>query len=119
MQNPSLNNPTQKPNLPEHSVLIPMLRLISQPIATLASIHNRYGEVVLGRLFGKKILYVCDPVYIEQIFNLEAKGQLNRDFLYAAKQVFFGNGLVNSESQLWSKQRRLMQPLFSKEAVKH
>jgi cytochrome P450 len=119
MDNLTPQNPMKKPSLPEHSVIMPMLQLIWRPLATLAWIHNRYGELVLGRLFSRKILYVCAPEYIEQIFNLEGKGLLNRDFLYDAKQVLFGNGLVNSENGVWSKQRRLMQPLFTKEAVKN
>ncbi|WP_036275812.1 cytochrome P450 [Methylomonas sp. 11b] len=109
----------QKTSLPEHSVILPMMQLIWRPLATLAWIHNQYGDLVLGRLFGRKILFVCNPEHIEQIFNLEGKGLLNRDFLYDAKQVLFGNGLVNSQNEVWSKQRRLMQPLFTKEAVKH
>ena len=44
---------------------------------------------------------------------------MSRDFLYDAKKTFFGNGLINSQSEVWSKQRRLMQPLFTKEAVKN
>ncbi|PPD35776.1 MAG: cytochrome P450 [Methylomonas sp.] len=117
---PNLTPPNQafKPTLPEHSVIMPMLQLIWRPIATLAAIHNTYGELVLGRLFSKKILFVCAPEYIEQLFNLEGKGLLNRGFLYDAKKVLFGNGLVNSDNEVWSKQRRLMQPLFTKEAIK-
>ena len=114
---PDLHKP--KVTLPEHSVIMSMLQLIWRPIATLASIHNTYGEMVLGKVFGKKILFICAPEYIEQIFNLEGKGLLNRTFLYDAKKVLFGNGLVNSENEVWSKQRRLMQPLFTKETVKH
>ncbi|OQW79291.1 MAG: cytochrome P450 [Proteobacteria bacterium ST_bin11] len=108
----------KKLSLPEHSVILPMTQLIWRPLATLAWIHQKYGDLVLGRLFGRKILFVSAPEHIEHIFNLEGKGLLSRDFLYDAKRVLFGNGLVNSQSEVWSKQRRLMQPLFSKEAVK-
>lgn len=117
-ENVTPTSPMPKPVLPEHSVIMPMLQLIWRPIATLAAIHNTYGELVLGRLFSKKILFICAPEYIEQIFNLEGKGLLNRSFLYNAKKVLFGDGLVNSENEVWSKQRRLMQPLFTKEAIK-
>ncbi|PKD41027.1 cytochrome P450 [Methylomonas sp. Kb3] len=119
MENSTLLNRSKKTSLPEHSVLLPMMQLIWRPLATLAGIHKQYGELVLGRLLGRYILFVCDPEYIEQIFNLEGKGQLNRNFLYGAKKSLFGNGLVNSESQVWSKQRRLMQPLFTKDTVKN
>ena len=119
MANVTSQTQPKKTSLPEHSVILPMMQLIWRPLATLAWIHNNYGDLVLGRLFGRKILFVCGPEHIEQIFNLEGKGLLNRDFLYDAKRVLFGNGLVNSGNEVWSKQRRLMQPLFTKEAVKH
>lgn len=103
--------------IPQPSMILPMLQLIWRPLATLQWIHETYGERVLGRLFGRRILFVCAPDDIEYIFNLEGKGLLSRDFLYDAKRVLFGNGLVNSPNQIWSRQRRLMQPLFTKQAV--
>jgi len=104
--------------LKERSVILPMLRSIKRPIAAQTSIHNTHGDVVLGRFFAKRILFVCDPAAIEQLYGYEGKGLLNRDFIYEAKKTFFGDGLVNSRSELWSKQRRLLQPWFTKEAVK-
>ncbi|MFA5924638.1 MAG: cytochrome P450 [Methylococcaceae bacterium] len=119
MENLTLQNHAKKPSLPEHSVIIPMLQSITRPLAGLTSIHNTYGKLVLGRFFNKKLLFVSAPEHIEQIFSHEARGLMSRDFLYDAKKTFFGNGLINSQSEVWSKQRRLMQPLFTKEAVKN
>jgi hypothetical protein len=110
MENLTLQNHAKKPSLPEHSVIIPMLQSITRPLAGLTSIHNAYGELVLGRFFNKKLLFVSAPEHIEQIFSHEARGLMSRDFLYDAKKTFFGNGLINSQSEVWSKQRRLMQP---------
>jgi cytochrome P450 len=47
----------------------------------------------------------------------EARGLLSRDFLYEAKKSLFGDGLINSKTQIWTNQRRLLQPLFTKEAI--
>lgn len=104
-------------SLPVHSVVLPMLQAIRRPLAGLMSIHNAYGELVLGRFFNRKLLFVCNPEHIEQLFSYEAKGLLSRDFIHDAKKSIFGNGLINSQTEVWSKQRRLMQPLFTKEAV--
>jgi cytochrome P450 len=109
---------SKRPSLTEHSVIIPMLQSIRRPLAGLTAVHDAHGELVVGRFFNKKLLFVSDPEYIEQIFTLEARGLLSRAFLYSAKKTFFGNGLINSRSEVWSKQRRLMQPLFTKDAVK-
>ncbi|OAI22041.1 MULTISPECIES: cytochrome P450 [Methylomonas] len=118
MDHSTIASPARKPALPEHSMIVSMLRMIVQPLSTMARIHAKYGDLALGTVFKKKILFVRAPEYIEQIFNLEGKGLLNRDFMYDAKQALFGNGLINSESEVWSKQRRLMQPMFTKDAVK-
>ena len=47
----------------------------------------------------------------------EAKGLLSRDFLYDAKKSLFGDGLINSKGRLWVNQRRIMQPIFSRDAI--
>jgi len=111
-------NPGPAVPLQERSVILPMLRSIKRPIAALTSIHRAHGDLVLGRFFAKRILFVCDPAAIEQLYGYEGKGLLNRDFIYEAKKTFFGDGLVNSRNELWSKQRRLLQPWFTKDAVK-
>jgi cytochrome P450 len=118
MDNLSLHKHVKKPSLPEHSVIMPMLQSITRPLAGLTAIHNAHGELVLGRFLNKKLLFVSAPEYIEQIFSHEARGLVGRG-VYDAKKTFFGNGLVNSQSEVWSKQRRLIQPLFTKDAVKH
>ncbi len=103
--------------LKEQSIIVPFLQSIRRPQEALINIHQKYGDLVLASFFGKKILCVCNPDHIEEIFIQEAKGLLNRDFLYEAKKSFFADSLFNSKAKTWVKQRRIMQPLFTKEAV--
>jgi enediyne biosynthesis protein E7 len=112
-----MQNPTQNSSLTEHKIFLPLLRLITNSSAALTTIHNKYGELVLTRFFGKLILFVSKPEAIEHIFSQEAKGNVSRDALYAAKKPVFGDGLVNSKNELWTNQRKLMQPFFNKEAI--
>lgn len=107
----------QPDQIKEHSLYLPILRLITNPTAAMTTIHGNYGELVLTRFFNKKLLFVCKPEHIEQIFSKEAKGTVSRDCLYEAKKPLFGDGLLNSKAYVWSHQRRLMQPFFTKEAV--
>ena len=111
----------QKPEtisaLPEHSLFIPLIRLITNSSAALSSIHKKYGELVLTRFFGKFILFVSKPECIEHIFSQEAKGNVSRDALYEGKKPVFGDSLINSKNELWTDQRKLMQPFFNKEAI--
>lgn len=103
--------------LPEYVLIIPLLRLITNPTAALTHLHETYGDLVLARLFQKKLLFVSNPAYIEEIFSQEAKGAVNRDAFYTAKKPLFGDGLVNSMGDTWTRQRRLMQPFFNKDAI--
>lgn len=103
--------------LKEQSIIVPFLQSIRRPHEALINIHQKYGDLVLASFFGKKILCVCHPDHIEEIFIQEAKGLLNRDFLYDAKKSFFADSLFNSKADTWVKQRRVMQHLFTKEAV--
>ncbi|MEQ1544733.1 cytochrome P450 [Methyloglobulus sp.] len=108
---------THLKQLKEQSIIVPFLESIRRPHEALINIHQTHGDLVLASFFGKKILCVCHPDYIEEIFIQEAKGLLNRDFLYEAKRSFFADSLFNSKADTWVKQRRIMQHLFTKEAV--
>jgi|CXWL01.1.fsa_nt_gi cytochrome P450 len=108
---------SQQHSLKEQSMIVPILQCIQNPLTALSSIHKNYGDLVLARFFNKKFLFVCKPEHIGQVYSQEAAGKLSRDFLYEAKKSLFGDGLVNSKSEIWTKQRRILQPLFTKEAV--
>lgn len=108
---------TQLQTTPEQSLFFPILQLISSPDTALTTIHKNYGDLVSVRFFNKKLLFVCHPAQIGEVYMLEAKGLLGRDFLYESKKSLFGNGLVNSKPDLWVNQRRLIQPLFTREAM--
>ncbi|MBK8815387.1 MAG: cytochrome P450 [Methylococcaceae bacterium] len=103
--------------LKPHSILFPALQSLRQPHQAITSIHRKHGDLVLGRFFDKNLLFVSHPEHIEQVYAQEARGLLSRDFLYVAKKSLFGDGLINSKTETWINQRRLLQPLFLKEAV--
>lgn len=103
--------------LTEHALFFPVLRLVTNSTAAFTSIHRNYGDLVLVRFLSKKLLFVAKPEHIEHVFSQEAKGKVNRDGLYEAKKVAFGDGLANSKGEMWTNQRRIMQPFFNKDAV--
>lgn len=94
-----------------------IMRLFVNPSQALTAIHARHGDFVRFRCFNKTLVFVSKPEYLEEIYSLEAKGKLNRDFLHDILAPVFHEGLINSKHDCWSQQRRLMQPLFTKDAV--
>lgn len=98
-------------------LFIDLVKLITSPLDALANIHQSHGDYVQAKFFNKGLVFVSKPEYFEEIFSLEAKGLLNRDSVYKAKKPVFGDSIFNSRGDTWTSQRRLMQPLFTKEAV--
>jgi cytochrome P450 len=98
-------------------LFIDLVKLITSPLDALTSIHQSHGDYVQTKFFNKDLVFVSKPEYFEELFSLEAKGLLNRDSMYTAKKPVFGDSIFNSRGETWTSQRRLMQPLFTKEAV--
>jgi cytochrome P450 len=99
------------------TIFLDLLRLVTNPTKALINIHKNHGNFVQTTFFNKQLVFISKPEYFDEIFNLEAKGLLNRDSMYNAKKPMFGDGLFNGRGETWINQRRLMQPLFTKEAV--
>ena len=98
-------------------LFVDLLRLVTNPTAALSAIHNKHGDLVQTTFINKNLAFVSNPEHYEEVFNLEAKGLIGRDSLYDAKKPVFGDGIFNSGGDTWTNQRRLMQPLFTKDAV--
>jgi cytochrome P450 len=94
-----------------------LFQLAINPIAALSAIHRIHGDLFATRFFNKKLLFISNPEYLDDIYSLEAKHKISRDFLHNILRPVFFNGLLNSKTDTWAKQRRLMQPLFTANAI--
>jgi len=105
------------PQFKNRPLVFDILRLITSPVKALAYISDVHGEFVSSWFFKKRILIVSKPELLDEIYALEALNKINRDFLHDILAPVFFDGLINSKNDIWLKQRRLMQPLFSRDAV--
>ena len=110
---------------------LPELR--GNPLRLFIDCHKKYGDVVrLPLASGFAAYVVSHPEAIRHVLqdnytnytkgyarsdrdNVETADQLaqRRGFLLSNKLIL-GNGLLSSEGDLWKRQRRLMQPAFSR-----
>jgi cytochrome P450 len=81
----------------------------------LVDAANRYGDVVRFE-FGPRVVHL--PTYLirrpDHIHHVlfEARENYPKSFDYQFLARSLGQGLVTSEGELWSRQRRLIQPAF-------
>ena len=64
-----------------------------------------------------KFIIVSDPEYIKHMLQTNWRNY-QKGAAYDGFKLFLGNGILASEGDLWRKNRKLIQPSFSKERIK-
>ena len=77
---------------------------------------REYGDIVSWRTFHYRIYLLNHPDDIETILVTRSRSFHKGRGLQANRELF-GNGLLLSEGDFWLRQRRLMQPAFSRERI--
>ncbi|MDQ3718325.1 MAG: cytochrome P450, partial [Thermoproteota archaeon] len=87
-------------------------QFIHDPIRTLSTISQKYGEISYFKLGPKNHVYLINnPDYIEKVLIYDHRNFKKGARLQAAKSLL-GEGLVTSEGDFHNRQRRLIQPIF-------
>ncbi|KRV49940.1 hypothetical protein AQ490_17915 [Wenjunlia vitaminophila] len=83
------------------------------PLAVGIDLYRRYGDLVRVPLpRGHELYLLCHPAHAEHVFVARQDNYV-KAATYRPLKVFLGEGLVTSDGELWERQRRLIQPLFS------
>lgn len=82
-----------------------------------STIWYEYGDYVRDRLLHKQCLFLFHPDALEHVLQKQNKLYSKDVFMFHAMKVLLGEGLTTSEGALWLKQRRLLQPFFSRAKV--
>jgi cytochrome P450 len=86
--------------------------LVRRPLATLTHLANDYGDVVDVPVPGHHVLIVTRPEHVEHVL-VDRQDNYGKSFTYRPLRVFLGSGLITAEGEEYTRQRRLVQPLFS------
>jgi len=82
-------------------------------LAFLTECARTHGDMVSIRLGPRRIILVNHPDFIEQVL-LTHNSSFRKHFALRLNPLVFGNGLLTSEADFWLKQRRLIQPTFTR-----
>jgi cytochrome P450 len=79
--------------------------------------HDMYGDLYAASIYGNKVYVVSSPEYCEHIFRRNWKNYPRKGLVVQRIALALGNNLITSNGDSWAKQRRMIQPAFTKDAV--
>ena len=80
------------------------------PAIHFYELMNRYGDIVKC---GPFFYLISHPDMAREILNRDQKDFSQEDFIGRRVKSVFGLGMVTSKGDIWSSQRRLLNPVFS------
>jgi cytochrome P450 len=78
---------------------------------------REYGDVVTFRLGRRRLVLLNHPDYIERILVHDNKNFAKMTYVLGLIVPLLGYGLLTSDGDFWLRQRRLIQPVFSKQRI--
>lgn len=88
------------------------------PIAFWSDLKARYGDKVLYYMGPQPVLLLNDPELIRQVLTRD-NAQFHKGRLLQIAKELLGDGLLTSEGELHAHQRKLIQPLFHRQMIRH
>jgi cytochrome P450 len=99
----------------------PMLRAVvglrRDPLATLLDARRTYGDVVYFPVGPGSFYAVFHPRDVQRVLQSNADAFRKDNVFYEEIRWAFGNGLLTSQDADWQRQRRFVQPLFTRRRI--
>jgi len=86
------------------------------PVRFYRYLRGNFGDVSQHNSLGMNFVIVFSPTAIEHVLVKNAKNYSKDPFLRGWKEIF-GEGLLTAEGEHWKRERRLIQPSFSREKI--
>lgn len=90
--------------------------LNQDPLAYLSSLANRYGDLFRVPLPRGQVLVVSRPELASHVL-VGNQANYTKARTYLPLTELLGKGLLTNEGEDWAKQRRLVQPMFSRRHI--
>lgn len=77
----------------------------------------RYGDIFKTSVMGSDVYVVSNPAYCERILRQNWRNYPRKGLVVRRIALLRGNGLITSNGEFWARQRRMIQPAFSKTSI--
>jgi cytochrome P450 len=107
----------KSPSGPRGHWLLGSLREVSADrLAFFRRCFDEYGDAVAFRMANRRGILLSHPDDIERVLVTENR-RFGKNFALRLMRPLLGNGLILAEGDAWLRQRRLIQPAFSKQQI--
>lgn len=76
-----------------------------------------YGKIYKASVYGSNVYVVCDPQYCEYVLRRNWQNYPRKGLVVQRIGLALGNNLITSNGESWARQRRMIQPAFTKSAI--
>src|SRR5262249_39351690 len=85
-------------------------------LALLTRCAREFGDMAYLRLGSRPTVVLSPPDLIEEVFATQARHFI-KHYALRANPIVFGQGLLSSDGAFWLRQRRLMNPAFTRQRI--
>ncbi|MGO9852699.1 MAG: cytochrome P450 [Steroidobacteraceae bacterium] len=79
---------------------------------------RQYGDIYRTSIYGDQVYVINSPQYLEHVLLRNWRNYLRKGQAVKRIALSLGNGLISSNGNTWVKQRRMIQPAFTRESVR-
>ncbi|KAH7885026.1 cytochrome P450 [Phlebopus sp. FC_14] len=84
-----------------------------------ADVMEEYGNCFNFRVMFNDMLYTCEPEHIKAILATDFDNFVKGDEFRAVVQRVLGNGVFNSDGEMWKFHRAMTRPFFTHDRISH
>ncbi len=92
-------------------------RIMRDPLNYLTELTQTHGDIVEIDVAGFKAFVLAEPEAIEHVLVSNFRNYSKETPQFETFKFVAGDGLLNSDGELWRQQRRIMQPAFHRKKL--